>query len=406
MSEEPVTTMIASVTRDADWIAGHDDGFTGQTWLEHRRMLGFEAEREHALQRGEIEKRIGRAKAELTVATQVASHEEEGFRAIEQQLADATLDRDRYPTQYSRWMGAAFLLCALAIVGADFPLSRAIAVQILHRRAAAIFSHANLVAWGIVSMGLFFKLVADPFMRPRYLMHRYLRPFSWGLSIIIALALALALAGVLGMLGIFRGETMTPPAPSSTATLYGAPSASLAPTSQNTVAGAKPLLDQLSDVGVVARITFLALALVLPILGGIFAATGSARLHNAVQLRRFQHVYDARKLAYESVASQVHEKTAEVANYQQDLAAAASQGVLADKRYHTYLHGYERGTCAAEATPGIAAEVLHFISRWVAAAHQRENFIRTTAIAVSQLRHINGNGQDAERQDQCDAQPS
>jgi hypothetical protein len=353
-------------------------------------MLEFESEREHAIERGEIEKRIAKSTAEVATATQAAAHEEKAFRAVQEQLANATQDRDRYPTQYSPWMGAVFLVCAVAIIGADFPLSRAIAVQILHRKAVALFSHANLVAWGIVAMGLFFKLLADPFMRPRYLMPRYLRHLSWGLSIIIASILALALSSVLAMLGIFRGSTV---APSSTATYSAAstpqpatPQAAAGPAPQAATSGTNALLAELRDVGLVAKVTFFALALVLPILGGIFAATGSARLHNSVQLRRFQRTYEARKQSYEAIASDLHEKTSQVANHEHDLTTAASRAVLADRRYHTYLHGYERGICEAQPEHGIAAEVLAFISRWVAAARQRENFIRTTAIADHQLR--------------------
>src|SRR5689334_15423356 len=134
MSEQPVT--MIEPAKDADWYAGYEDGIIGQTWLEHHRMLGFETEREHAVERGEIEKRIARARADHASAAQAAPGDRQPFRRIEQQLAGASADRDRYPHQYSPWIGAGFLVCALAIMGADFPLSRAIAEQILHRKAA------------------------------------------------------------------------------------------------------------------------------------------------------------------------------------------------------------------------------------------------------------------------------
>src|SRR5688500_12611010 len=102
MNEQPITTL--PTTHDTDWHAGYEDGIIGQTWLEHHRMLGFEAEREHAVERGEIEKRIARARADLATATDAAKRDDETFRKIEQQLANASEDRDRDPNQYSPWM--------------------------------------------------------------------------------------------------------------------------------------------------------------------------------------------------------------------------------------------------------------------------------------------------------------
>jgi hypothetical protein len=207
--------------------------------------------------------------------------------------------------------------------------------------------------------------------------------------------IALGLASVLAMLGIFRGETMTR-STTTTATRYGGPTTGTPPAPRPSSSIAN-LFDE--DVSAVAKVTFLALALVLPIIGGIFAATGTARLHNAHQLKRFQRTHEVRKETHESLARQVQERTAEVAVHQRDLTTAQSRAVLADKRYHTYLHGYERGLCAAQSNAGIAAQILQFVHRWVTAAHQRENFIRTTNVANQQFVR-------ATREKECDGQPS
>ena len=135
-------------------------------------------------------------------------------------------------------------------------------------------------------------------------------------------------------------------------------------------------------MGFIAKVAFLALALVLPILGGIFASTGTARWYNDQQLKRLQARHGERQAAYETVVRQIHEQRASVKAAERELVATEQRATLANNRYHTYLHGYQRGLCDAAAVDGhISDAVLAFMRRWLSIARQKENLLRTEVIA-------------------------
>lgn len=366
--------------RDADWWTGYDDGQLGQTWLEHRRILRTEAEHDKAIQVAQLEQRLAGERAEQNVAKLDLEREEARYQDADTRLGAAQTDRHRYPGQYSAKLGLGFIVSAVLMMAADFPLSRAIAVEILEDDPAAFFTHTTAVAFGIVAMGLFFKLLADPFTRPRYLLPRYLR----GVSLLTTGALAVLIAGGLAfaliMLGVFRGEVSTAEAETGTNNvIYGA-----TPTTTTQPSG---VLHQMNaaltlDIGDVAKFAFLTLALALPMLGGIFISTGFTRLHNREQLARLERTYPERESSYAAAFRRYHERTAAVTTLEHEVELARARPTLANSRYHMYLHGYERGACTDSSTDrGVAQEVLGLVRRWLRAARQRDSFLRSHAIA-------------------------
>lgn len=373
----------ARIPRDAFWMAGFDDGQVGQTWLEHERILRVDAERERADEIAECEQRVERAKADGEIANGVHAREQERYERVAEQYRKAAEDREKNPSQYSRAMSIIFILLAVAILGADYPLSQAISKEIIQETGLESW----FIAGGIVAMGLFFKIVADSFMTPRYLLHPVVRPFTWIVTAILAVIIAVTLSAVLVLLGIFRGDTLKKT--ESTDTTFSAPVTTTATTTASSTAP-KPS----SGVGatlqgafslepsLVAKVAFLALGLLLPILGGIFASTGTARWHNHEQLKRLHARYDESHAAYEAVVRQMHEQSARLRTAEGELNSLKSRTTLVGNRYHTYLHGYERGLCDPAAVEGnISDAVVAFVRRWLTIARQRENLLRTEAIA-------------------------
>ncbi len=376
----------SDVTRDAYWRAGYDDGRVGQTWIEHRRILQAEAEQQKTQQQAELQKKLAISKAELEIAEDELERERGTYDKLAEALREATQDRDRYPSQYSRVIGSLFIVSALAIMAADFPLSRAISREILQDTSAvAWMSNTSLVAYGIVAMGLFFKILADPFTRPRYLLPRYLRPISGTMTAVLALILALVIAIAFSTLAIFRAETVVSSnedISAQNATSPTVPSPVAGPTTDGSaVSKLRRIFDAL-DIDFVSKVAFLALGLVLPILSGIFLSTGSSRLHNYAQVRRLEKNYPDRRSTFDAALRQWHEKTATITWMQDELTGLMTRPTSANSRFHEYLHGYERGLCSPGTTSaGIAQEVLGFFQRWLVAARQHENTIRTETVA-------------------------
>jgi hypothetical protein len=375
---------MSRVARDGYWQAGYEDGTIGQTWLEHRRVLQSEAEHDKAVEVAGVEQRLEAARAEFAILNAEADRERQQFERLAAQMEHATTDRDRYPSQYSVPMGLTFIACAVLLLLADFPLSRAIAVEILHEEAGAFFSHTTAVALGIVGMGLFFKILADPFTRPRYMLPRPLRPITWVMTSCLAVFLAGALAVVLGMLGVFRADTMNEEMDAgSSPIVYGATPVPtpMAPPRTGIVDALRRAFDGL-EIGFVAKVAFLALGLVLPILGGIFLSTGAARLHNWHFVKRLERRYPEQRARYEEKTRSQHNCTATISTLDRERKLALGRPTLANSRYHRYLHGYERGLCSASVSAtGIGTEVQSFVRRWLSAARQRESMLRTQDVS-------------------------
>ncbi len=385
MTLEPnVLTPEPSVVRDAFWYTGFDDGRVGQTWLEHERILQGDAQQEQVLAVASRQQQLERSKADLEIANAAFTREQQEYESIRNRHRDGVEDSDKNPTQYSRPMAVVFCALAVAILVADLPLAVAISSEIIRQREGA---DPWFVAAGIVAMGLFFKIIADPFMRPRYLLHRVLRPFTWGVTAVLAILIVVLLSTVLGLLGIFRGGAVTRQHVQPPEVTYGA-STSTAPPASTTPPAPGGIVEKLQhdfaalQMGFIAKVAFLALALALPILGGIFASTGTARWHNRQQLERLEARLAARQAAYDTAIREMHEQTATVATAERELKSAQQHAPIRSVRYFTYLHGYERGMCDAAAVDGrISDAVLNFVRRWLTIARQRENLLRTTAIA-------------------------
>jgi hypothetical protein len=373
-----------NASHDQYWRVGFEDGQLGQTWSEHRRILAAEAAHEKNADVAALNRRLEAERAEDRIATREFLREQTRYDDAVRRLEDAQRDRGRYPAQYSRKLAWGFIVAAAGIMLADFPLAQSIAVQILEEEAGA-FLHAPSVAVGIVSMGLFFKLLADPFMRPRYLLPKYLRGMSLLVTVLMAMVVALCLAVALGSLGVFRGNVRNASSGgASTDVVYGG-AAATTPASAPPPNALTKVTDALDlDTARVTKFTFLTLALVLPMLGGIFISTGFARLHNRDQLERLTAAQPERETAYAATLRKHHEHKANMTSLEREVTAALEAPTFENSRYHQYLHGYERGLCTVpSSTERIAPQVVQFLHRWLAAARRRENYVRTEAVAAA-----------------------
>jgi hypothetical protein len=380
-----------AVDRERAWLKGHEDGVLGQTWLEHRRILEYETGRERGEKSFNIERSLAEAEASLEFARESAGRAREELDRVDIQLRAATVDHDGNPGNYSRSTGWLYLFFALILVVADFPLSKMIGNVMMNERSDSPFlSESSAVAAGIVVISLFFKLIADPFMRPRYLMHPWLAWMSWSVSRIAGVILMVAVAASVAMLGAFRGQAVAVNS-ADTAPPVRVLGSDRSVTETTGAAASRPrsatLLDRLSDIEFLSRWAFVTLGLTLPIVGGIFASAGAAKLHNASHLSEIRKAGDARRRAYETYAQELNARSAEHGKLKKELEAIAQTPMSADGQYHLYLHGYERGFCSAafnEHGEGISDAVRLFVFKWLAIAQQTQNNVRTASIATQE----------------------
>jgi len=261
---------------------------------------------------------------------------------------------------------------------------------------APLWSDSGAVAAGIVVISLFFKLAADPFMRPRYLMPPWLAWMSWSISRILGIALVITVAASVAMLGAFRGQAVAINRvdSSSSMRIFTEPAGTSSGGGANGEATARPsppggdqqkaTLDRLFDIEFLSRWAFITLGLMLPIIGGIFASAGAARFHNAGYLAEATRAFAARQTEYEAALTHLHGKLAERAKLSRERSGIARTPTLSDGQYRVYLHGYERGMCTPPDGSGIGASegVQQFVMRWLAIAQQIQNRVRTAEIAL------------------------
>jgi hypothetical protein len=399
------------------WQAGFNDGVLGQTWLEFRRILGYESERERIEKVCEIDKAIAAAQAKVAIARDAYDRERFDLERVERQYMQTSNDCNQSPNHYSRRTGNVFVMLAILLIFADIPLTMSIIKEMnIGGGGWPGLLEQLLVAAGVVVISLVFKLLADPFTRPKYLMPRTLRWFVIGpLSVVIGVAVGVFVIAVLAGLGAFRGQQIAAQSASSQATpitLSGTASATPDATSTATppaaTASAPPAgtpapapsgnfggmvgqytnvattAQRLHNLNVLSFWTFVALGLLLPLTGGIFASTGLARVHNVARLEHLEKEKQKQRAAHDVSFSSFQQEASVLEKLRRDHDAARRIPHLSDGRYRVYLHAYERGLCSPELrdSGGLTRRVRVLVTRWLAIGEQLRNSARTTAVAT------------------------
>lgn len=358
--------------------AGLHDGALGQTWREYLKVLEHQAEQRRIDDVCATSKRMESQQAEFAIASENESIVRGEFNRVEEHYRLVADDKDRKPAAYNGLWGVVFIILAVLLVCADFPLTRQIV------SAMSIGSDVNwtieqvLVSIGIVAMSLFFKLLIDPFTAPQYLMGKVRRIVTQLISGTLFVCLLGGVITMLILLGMFRAGTVganTDTGPSAVTTATEPPGAP-APSGIDVQLRA---LEKFRDQ------TFVVMSLILPVIGGIFASVGMARIHNAF---RYRHLHGERH-RLRIILDQSTEKTQMAAallrSSGHDLSAIRDRVTLANGEYHSYLHTYQTGLCRPEidrGTPGMASRLREMVEKWAAIVDQTQNFVRTDQVST------------------------
>lgn len=366
---------------------GFRDGVLGQTWREYGKILEAKAEARRVEDECEAQKRRELQRAEMRLAREGEERLRDESERIEREYQMVASDRDRKPSSYSRPWGLIFVGLAVLLVFADFPLTRQIVSAMSIGSDSVWTIEQILVAAGIVVISLFFKLLADPFTQPQYLMSRWTRVIMRTLSVLIAIVVLVGVVGTLFLLGMFRGGAIASEAGGDTVveeTFTATSSDTAAPPSTTTDPAAGSVDTRLRTLERFRDFTFVVLGLTLPIIGGIFASVGMARIHNQSRLRNLAEERAELRTTHDAAARQARMAEAAVESVGHDLAAIRARVALAGGEMHSYLHAYETGFCSPEAARGrvgLASRLRETVEKWVAIIDQSQNLVRTEVVA-------------------------
>lgn len=362
--------------------AGLHDGALGQTWREYKKILEFQAEQRRVEDACTARKQLELLKAELSVAVEDERVIRIEYDQVEEHYRIVASDKDRKPSAYSGLWGVIFVLLAIILVGADFPLTRQIV------SAMSIGTDANwtieqvLVSIGIVAMSLFFKLLTDPFTQPLYMMGQVRRTIMQIISGVLFVGLMGGVVTMLVLLGMFRAGAIGVDAGADEPVTATAPAA---PSGVTTTAGPASTIDsRLHALEAFRDQTFVVMSLILPVIGGIFASVGMSRIHNAGRFRYLRRERHRLRFLLDKAMQVSQRIAAAVRGTAHDLAAIENRAILASGEYHQYLHSYQTGVCnpaLERPQSGMAARVRHIVEKWTDIVDQTQNLVRTEAVS-------------------------
>jgi hypothetical protein len=132
--------------------------------------------------------------------------------------------------------------------------------------------------------------------------------------------------------------------------------------------------------------TFVVMGLILPIIGGIFASVGMARLHNALRYRRLTRERHRLRYLLDEASRTSNNAAAAARSLNHDLTAIQQQVAVTSGQYHSYLHAYETGLCDPDRERGgvrMATRLRDMVEKWMAIADQTQNRVRTEIVSDS-----------------------
>ncbi len=361
---------------------GFRDGILGQIWIEQKRVLEHEAEKQRIEEACTVEKKIDEASARLRSTSETRDRDRLELERIDRQFSLNAADRDANPSAYSLPMGILYVLIGLLFIGADYPLTRFVVADVIQIDGEA---HQILVACGFVMSGFFFKFIADQLTRPKHQMGRLQRWLTSGLSTLIILSMLFTVVVSLFLFGLMRGKALAEDRASGDPEEMTV-TATVAPTMTSTTGSATGTIDAVRKMPLtdLSDVSFVALGLMLPIFGGIFTSAGTSRWRNWMRMRHLTgKQQEQRKISDESSAIYYRDSAA-VDQLRRDLDVVRRRPALTDGLYHSYLHAYEHGFCWPELRDegaGMATRVRTVIARWFSMAEQSRNLRRTEKIA-------------------------
>jgi hypothetical protein len=373
---------------EKEWRVGWTDGRLGQIWNEMREVLKHLAERRRLERERDVDIAIKGATADAATSREALKRDAEELSRVEKQFNAISDHHDRAPSSYSVTVAVIFIVSAVVLMASDLPLSRMAALGLGLTADDLIEQWA--VAAGIAILGIIFKLIADPFTTPAYLLNKYVQVIRWFVCAIVLIVIITGVSGAYILLGTIRNDARTMVAEDRDSGTTGMVTPSSAPPSAPVTTPVLPAsradwLRKLADVPT-GTLTFIAMALAIPIVGGILLSTGLSRLHNASRYRHVVAAHDATRARFMKTFDENAQKMATIQKLQVELTTEGEIPYLANSAYALYLHGYERGYTSPETLrsgEGIAQRVKHNVEKWLAIAEQRQNEHRTARLRAS-----------------------
>jgi len=367
---------------DPEYRKGWTDGRVGARSANQRKLFELIATRRRDEQVAQLQQ-----KHDAAIAIHLTAREQSlRAKADSDRIDKIYYDREQHcienPSHYSWLLGLVYCIVALILWLADLPLSLLAADGLDIRTDYNALADLSLIkanwtalweplafAIGIAALGLFFKFVADFFFKPRIRSH----PAFKVISIILVVGVVALVSWNLYYLAQLRAGVKSLHEAQRSATL------------NNTAPGN---IDALSrEMQRRAGMAFVLLTLTLPIIGGICASAGWARLQNAwarYALRRarrgIRRVLDElariEQLAFAARRTALDEMQA---------ARGVSTGAAVDAALTLYEDGFMRGFLVPETIHNgrrFHERVEFAIGRWLAIAQRR--------VAENDLRHNEG----------------
>jgi hypothetical protein len=375
---------------EKEWRIGWTDGRLGQIWTEMREVLKHLAEKRRLERKRDVEIAIKGATADAATATEALKRDEKELSRLEKQYEDISDHLDRAPSSYSVTVAVIFIVSAVVLMASDLPLSRMAAVGLGLTADDLIEQWA--VAAGIAILGIIFKLIADPFTTPAYLLNKYVRVIRWFVCAIVLMVIVTGVSGAYILLGTIRNDARTMVAEDRDSGTTGMVTPPVAPPPAPVTAPVLPAsradwMRKLAEVPA-GTLTFIAMALAIPIVGGILLSTGLSRLHNASRYRHVVAAHGATRARFMKTFDENAQKMATIQKLQVELTTEEKIPDLANSAYALYLHGYERGYTSPETLrsgEGMAQRVKHNVEKWLAIAEQRQNEHRTARLRLNAI---------------------
>lgn len=378
------------------WYVGWTDGATGQQPDEGVKLIqAHDADRNHRLA-FELNRRKTRAESRATACQQRIERTSLDLEQTRGELADLETRRRRDPQEFSIVTGALYVLIALILILSDMPLSLSLVAEgfdmpvsyqmedsdetillgdIFSEHWAGVIQHLwqpIILAIGIACLGIFFKIVTDYFLSsieaapedPRFaLLFKSLR------RTFFVLAFALMLGG-LWSVGRLRASQQS---------LLATQDESLRATP--TDAEVAKEREQRRVVDLWTNRSFIALAITLPLIGGICFSVGWKRI------QRFGQLWMARVLSIWrgwriDRLREKHGISASEATFlgQQIERATTREASVDPTALSIYMHGYWRGFTMPQKLEPHRSLYVHckdVLQQWIAAGVQETTMGRS-----------------------------
>lgn len=329
-----------------DGKALHKIGFQDGSLGVHTSSMKNITERIATLWQSFIESQFRQKLAEAEVRCSDAQlnydHQVQTYESLNKYKRVSDTHYNLHPKEYSFGMGMTYLLIALVLVIADFPLSRQMVTEGFIIDDG---SESTILAVGLALMTVYIKIMYDQYfgnsLQNNMLNRRSENILGEGnlatekelkhsrrikaTQLAVKLVVLFALLATIVVLGRFRFEF-----------LKIKPTTEISPEVKNIISNSGK-----------AEWSFILITLILPLIGGVCASIGLSKIRNVKQRRRIERRLRKGLVKKEKALNVLMEAKGHMTACSNHLAWASKDGDFihnyANYFFECYLHGYDRG---------------------------------------------------------------